>query len=465
MRYITFLSTILFLPIVSFANISITEIMYDVSGSDTGREWIEITASADTDISNWKFFEANTNHGLTLVKGSATITAGVAAVIADDADKFLIDYPSFIGILFDSSFSLNNTGETIAMRNPDGIDTDSILYNPALGAAGDGNSLQKINGVWAAAAPTPGVSTASSSSGTGGSDSSSGGSSPVVTAEQSFGSSGVTQSIWADAGADRTVIVGAGTIFEGRALGVDKKPLDGARYFWNFGDGLTGEGKKVIHTYKHPGDYVVYLDVSSSSLSAGDKILVKAAPADVSISALGYGEKSFVAVSNGEPTELDVSFWQIKSSSGVFVMPKNTIIVPNNKIIFSKDALGFEINKGDETALIYPNGLLAYEFPNSAVSSTANQETYPADSQKPETLQKGYNNKESEVGEAVSDADTKSELTASVADSLPDSGNSGGMSKWLMGLAAIIIFSGAGALWIKNSSRDDEENPKIKILE
>lgn len=464
MRYITFLSTILFLPIVSFANVSITEIMYDVSGSDTGREWIEITALADTDISNWKFFEANTNHGLTLVKGSATIASGVAAVIADNADKFLIDNPSFTGTLFDSSFSLNNTGETIAIRNQDGIDIDSILYNPALGAAGDGNSLQKINGIWTATAPTPGVSAASSSSGTGGSGSSSGESSPVVTTEQSSGSSSA-QSIWADAGADRTAIVGAGTIFEGKALGIDKKPLDGARYFWNFGDGLTGEGKKVIHTYKHPGDYIVYLDVSSGSLSSGDKILIKAIPADISISALGYGEKSFVAISNGESTELDVSFWQIKSSSGVFVMPKNTIIIPDNKIIFSKDALGFEINEGDEITLIYPNGLSAYEFPNSTVSSTVSQATYSAGVWKPETLQKGYNNKESEEGETVSETDTKSELTASIADSLPDSGNSGEMFKWLIGLAAVIIFSGIGALWIKNSGPDDEENPKIKILE
>lgn len=467
MRHITFLSALLFLPIVSFANISITEIMYDVSESDTGREWIEITASADTDISNWKFFEANTNHGLTLVSGSAIISAGSATVIADNTDKFLTDYPSFTGTLFDSSFSLNNTGETIAMRNPEGVDVDSVLYNPALGGAGDGNSLQKINGVWTAAAPTPGVSAASSSPETGGSGSGSEESSSAATTEQSSGSSGATQSIWADAGADRTAIVGAGTIFEGKALGIDKRPLDGARYFWNFGDGFTGEGKKLIHTYKYPGDYIVYLDVSSGSLSAGDKILVKAAPADVSISALGYGEKSFVAVSNGEAVELDVSYWQIKSSGGIFVIPKNTIIIPGNKIIFSKDALGFEIEDGDKVYLIYPNGSLAYEFPNAVAVfvASSNQAANAANTGKPVYAENSYNNETEDVLTGGNEAKSDNELTASIANSSPDDTDSSGMSKWLMALAAIIVFSGTGALWIKNSGQNAEENPKIKILE
>ncbi len=455
-----FLLTFLLLPIVSLANVSITEIMYDVSGSDTGREWIEISADSNTDVSNWKFFEANTNHGLTLIRGSAVIPAGGAAVIADNADKFLLDYPSFTGTLFDSSFSLNNTGETIAVRNADLVDIDSVLYNPALGAAGDGNSLQKTNSVWTAAAPTPGLAVVD--------DSPEGPAAPESSGDataQSTGSATALQSIWADAGLDRTAIVGAGTIFEGKALGIDKKPLDGARYLWNFGDGLTGEGKKIIHTYKHPGDYIVYLDVANGSVSAGDKILVKAMPAEVGISALGYGEKSFVTISNGESVELDISLWQIKTGSGVFVVPKNTIIISNNKIIFSKDALGFEIKEGESVFLVYPNGSLAYEFPNSVITATINQATYSANSQKPEALQKGYKSSGLEEGETGDEADVASELTASVADSLPDSGGLKVMSKWLLGAFAIMAISVTGALAIRNYGRRDNENQEIKILE
>lgn len=455
------------LPVLSSASVFMTEIMYDVSGSDTGREWVEISADGSTDVSSWKFFEANTNHGLTLIKGSATITAGGAAVITDNADKFLVDYPSFAGTLFDSSFSLNNTGETITIRNQDGIDIDSVLYNPALGAAGDGNSLQKINGAWTAAAPTPGISSLSGSSGISTTTAPPEESSPSTVTNQSSSSSSSAQSVWADAGIDRTAIVGAGTIFEGKALGVDKKPLDGARYLWNFGDGFTGEGKKVIHTYKHPGDYIVYLDVANGSVSAGDKILVKAMPADVSISALGYGEKSFVAVSNGETAELDVSFWQIKSSSGVFVIPKNTIIIPNNKIIFSKDALGFEINEGDEVLLIYPNGTLAYKFSNATLApANINQIAGSSNNGKPADAGNGYSNNEPKDGQVGKDeSNSGDELAASVAGSFPDNGDSSGTYKWLMAVGAIIIFSVAGALWIKNGNQRSEDSQKIKILE
>ena len=144
-------------PFLSFANVSFTEIMYDVSGSDTGREWVEITADTATDLSDWKLFEANTNHTLTLVKGAALVPAGSFVVIADNTEKFLLDFPSFTGTLFDSSFSLSNTGETISLRNADLVDTDTVSYTSGQGAAGDGNSLQKINSVWAASLPTPGA--------------------------------------------------------------------------------------------------------------------------------------------------------------------------------------------------------------------------------------------------------------------------------------------------------------------
>src|SRR3989344_5734849 len=104
MRFFT--AIILFLiPASLFANVEITEIMYDVSGSDTGREWIEVKANTETDLADWKLFEANTNHALTLVGGTALVPAGGVAVIADNTEKFLLDFPSFSGTLFDSSFS------------------------------------------------------------------------------------------------------------------------------------------------------------------------------------------------------------------------------------------------------------------------------------------------------------------------------------------------------------------------
>ena len=457
------------IPSFAFANVSITEIMYDLDGADI--DWVEIynPDATEIDLTTLKLLISNStsNHGISSYSGSATLPSGGYGVIVSNSviDNFISKWGNS-GNIFTASFTLPNTEGKVDINNGDKTSPiDSASYGDSIGAKGDGNSLQKINGIWAAAAPTPGTYSASGSPETGSSGSEE--SSSGATVEQSSGSSAVIQTIWSDAGPDKTAIVGAGTIFEGRALGIDKKPIDGARYFWNFGDGFTGEGKKMIHTYKHPGDYIVYLDVSNGSVSAGDKILVKAAPADVSISALGYGEKSFVAVSNGEPTELDVSFWQIKSNSGVFVIPKNTVIIPNNKIIFSKDALGFEINEGDEVALIYPNGSLAYKFTNSAPSVlVANQVAYSVNGEKPAVVSSSYNNNESEDNQISADEEkSNSELTASVADSLPDNGNSSGMSKWLLGAFAVMAVSVIGVLAIRNYGRRNDDSQEIKILE
>ena len=142
-----------------FYPVVINEIMYNPLGSDEGREWIEIFNSGDSlvDLTNWKFYENQTNHTLTAIQGSMILAAGDYAVIVNSSDKnkFLIDYPNYNGTLLKSSFSLNNSGESIAIKNGDLL-IDEVSYSSSLGADGDGNSLQKINNKWLAGLPTPG---------------------------------------------------------------------------------------------------------------------------------------------------------------------------------------------------------------------------------------------------------------------------------------------------------------------
>src|SRR5258708_21866234 len=129
---------------LSVSALSITEIMYDPEGADTGREWIEVyNDGSAADLSKWKFFEGGTNHGLVSAQGDATIPNGGYAVIADNPQKFLLDFPSYSGALFDSSFSLKNTRETLALKDVLLAIVASVTYDPPWGAVGDGNSLHK----------------------------------------------------------------------------------------------------------------------------------------------------------------------------------------------------------------------------------------------------------------------------------------------------------------------------------
>ena len=144
-------------PTPQFFPVIINEIMYNPNATDIGREWIEIlnNGQSSVDLTNWKFYENGTNHNLKSVQGGNSIPAKGYAIITSDSQKFLNDFSNYSGIIFDSSFSLRNDGEEIAIKNGDLI-IDKVNYDPSLGANGDGNSLQKFDNQWLAVPPTPG---------------------------------------------------------------------------------------------------------------------------------------------------------------------------------------------------------------------------------------------------------------------------------------------------------------------
>lgn len=141
-------------------SVAINEVMYSPDGADATHEWVEIVngTNSPVDFSAWKFNESGGDHGLTLATSTAEVAAGGFAIIADDAEQFLLDWPLFSGTLFDSAFSLANTGETIAIKNAGGDVVDTLTYAPEQGADGDGNSLQRTpEDTWVGAVPTPGA--------------------------------------------------------------------------------------------------------------------------------------------------------------------------------------------------------------------------------------------------------------------------------------------------------------------
>lgn len=124
----------------------INEIMYNPEGSDSGREWIEIynEKNFSVNISGWKFYESGTNHGLSLINGTWNLTPNSYAIIADNPEDFLSDYPGVNISLFDSSFSLNNEGEYIAIKNSSLAIIDYVNYSSDWGDDESGFSLEKI---------------------------------------------------------------------------------------------------------------------------------------------------------------------------------------------------------------------------------------------------------------------------------------------------------------------------------
>jgi hypothetical protein len=135
--------------IIPFSSaVQISEIMYDLEGGDAGYEWVEIyNDGEDTDLCQLRFYEQETNH---YVKGDdCHLASGEYAIIADQVENINVDC-----LVLDSTFSLSNSGELLCLRNS-GDDLFCVEYSSAMGASGNGESLQFVNGEWQALEPTP----------------------------------------------------------------------------------------------------------------------------------------------------------------------------------------------------------------------------------------------------------------------------------------------------------------------
>lgn len=162
MKLYIFFIFFLIIPIAS-SSVIINEIMYNPSGADNNHEWLELYNKGDeeVDLSGWKFYEADSNHRLTLEQGNnMSILPQEHLVIVQDTETFLQDYENYTNKILDSSFSLSNDGELLIIKDSAENTFDSIIdilyYYSSQGADGNGMSLCKIDNEWQECIPTPG---------------------------------------------------------------------------------------------------------------------------------------------------------------------------------------------------------------------------------------------------------------------------------------------------------------------
>ena len=353
-------------PVASVhAAISISEIMYDLEGSDAKKEWIEIynTGSEDINLADWRLFEADANHKLTpYPEGApANIPPGGYAIIADDAGTFLANNSAYGGLLFDSSFSLSNTGETLILRDGALVDQDQVTYTSDWGATGDGGSLQEIESQWYAAIPTPGEANALVPIETGDSDAGSAtGGEESSSDDESAVSHRIVRTLEVAVGSTKqTVTAGTETKLQAEVYGFEGEVIENARIHWTFGDGSTHEGNPAIHVYRYPGTYIAVVNGSSGEHNGTSRIAVTVLPAALSIGSIEPGQDGFIQVVNQSSHELDISGWGIQLGDKTFWLPPYSVIGPRSDIRIAASISGLAPQAGTAVNLTYPNGKVA----------------------------------------------------------------------------------------------------------
>lgn len=329
----------------------INEVMYDLEGTDTDREWIEIynDGAESIDLATYKFFESSSNHGLTPVAGGSSLAVGAYAIIADTSTKFMQDWPNFSGILFDSSFSLtNDPGETLALKDASGVVIDQVTYDPSVGASGDGTTLNRSGSSFVAAVATPGAVNTSSSPPSGGGSGGEPSVAPSVTSTKKIVEY-TEPKISAEIVLPSTVFAGMPVEIKPVVRGYSNEILTRGTFSFMYGDGGVFDtdttSNQIFYTYTYPGEYVLTFEYKRNpympAVDATDRMIVHVVPL-TAILTLGEDMHS-VIIENKTNFEINLKGWNLVTDNGEIIpIQKSVIVLPNKSLTLSLGALGYQ---------------------------------------------------------------------------------------------------------------------------
>lgn len=352
----------------SFA-LQISEVMYDPAGSDTGHEWVEVYNDESTavDLKTLKFFESSTAHGISFVSGAELIPPEQYAIIADNPAFFLQDNIGFNGSIFDSSFSLSNSGEPLEIRTTSGASVFKITYIPQTESNGTGSTLSLQGLDLVKSKSTPGavndfnvasVPTSTNNSSTSITSNNSTTTTTNVSNSNTYTVTGRRTYILGElnilTNKDIYTTVGAATNFEIKRLDRRNQNLIGDTY-WSYGDGVGGIGATTTHAYQNSGDFEAFVEVENSTTYGIDKILVHVRDPKLSIISTSTG----VLITNHDDEDIDIGNFNIFCSTGIFKISRHLIITKQDSLFLNSKNMGFGCS---DPRLRFSNDLVVPNF-------------------------------------------------------------------------------------------------------
>lgn len=339
----------------------------------TGTEWVELYNSATTSI--------DLSGGTLCDSRADTCTISILEGAVE---------PLNWSTVFLSGSKLNNDGDSVYLKNPDGAIIDEITYGNGSPTPDKGQSLaRKSDGIdtdtiddWAITTnPTGGSSNIIISPPSPPPSYAYGGGGSIETPKQSAtkiatSTKDITTIAWKLI-IPTVIESGSSTLFDSH---LSSDPRGGEVLFtWNFGDGTFAEGSKIIHDYLTPGIYEVIVSATSTKGTLGSKkvnIKVYAKeqiPEGIFIQAISpspvESDEEMVAVKNNSTTTIDLSGWKIATENNYYVVPPTTFITPDETLRFFRTATKLVLNNERGTVYLYSKenkiiDLVAYDKGN-----------------------------------------------------------------------------------------------------
>lgn len=350
-----------------WSQLQINEVMVDPNADEN--EWVELhNASTSTiDLSGGILCDAKESN-CEIGSSSSTIVIG-----------------GYLVLTWDSS-ELNNSGDKVIWKNPEGIVVDEIQYGEGfLPVATDGKTLARTGdgSRVITTTPTPGEANqivappvpVTNSGGGGGSSSNSG--SAVNNIETKTKTTVKTTTTTVKIKEDPIKIVwkvniqsqgapGESLIFDASDSADPRGGL--LNILWNFSDGIQTVGEKVRHVYTTSGTYAVLVSATSTVGTIGAKKLnVRVASglatkntgikiSEVLVNPIGADKKEYIKLYNSSSSTVDITGWKLIYNDKEYIMPDKTNILASSTLVFYQAVTHFMLNNsGGKVELLTPD--------------------------------------------------------------------------------------------------------------
>ena len=257
--------------------------------------------------------------------------------------------------IFLSTFSLNNSGETLSLI-VDSVVVNSLTYTNELGAKGDGNSLQIYEDILIPASPTAGLENTNELAIIRDIDN------EEISAGEEDTSSHDSYIELSNLKEEEEISIGAGRNRVGNVdIPINFKAIydtDYGKYLkfsWIFGDGTFSKGKNVEHKYKYPGIYNVVLHAVYKNLYAVARTKIEIFETGIDLEISTSTNNILLKISNDTNKEINIGEFKIVNGNNTFSFPRDTIVDSKGHLFIDEEIMGFVLDY-EIVKLVFPDG-------------------------------------------------------------------------------------------------------------